>query len=199
MGNYYQIATTPKLYVSYPLWQYSSGALDSVNSNFNVPQEDLIRMIQLDPSKITSLYPIAGNHLEAKFSLQAVLAMVALQRRAGKGEFRDEFVQAEPMQDMQKRIETRFDPDIEALGFDKMRSRIHIRLRDANTVTGDADERYRGGPENPLTDDELKDKARSCCEGVLAAEDTERLIDAALGVSEMEEAALLADYLRVSP
>ena len=144
-------------------------------------------------------YPIAGNHLEAKFSLQAVLAMVALQRRAGKGEFRDEFVQAEPMQDMQKRIETRFDPDIEALGFDKMRSRIHIRLRDGNTVTGDADERYRGGPENPLTDDELKDKVRSCCEGVLAAGDTERLIDAALGVPEMEDAALLADYLRVSP
>ena len=125
--------------------------------------------------------------------------MVALQRRAGKGEFRDEFVQAEPMQDMQKRIETRFDPDIEALGFDKMRSRIHIRLRDGNTVTGDADERYRGGPENPLTDDELKDKVRSCCEGVLAAGDTERLIDAALGVPEMEDAALLADYLRVSP
>ncbi len=103
------------------------------------------------------------------------------------------------MQDMQKRIETRFDPDIEALGFDKMRSRIHIRLRDGNTVTGDADERYRGGPENPLTDDELKDKVRSCCEGVLAAGDIERLIDAALGVSEMEDAALLADYLRVSP
>mgnify|MGYP003647664771 CR=1 FL=1 len=57
MGNYYQIATTPKLYVSYPLWQYSSGALDSVNSNFNVPQEDLIRMITLDPSNTTELFP----------------------------------------------------------------------------------------------------------------------------------------------
>ena len=58
MGNYYQIATTPKLYVSYPLWQYSSGALDSVNSNFNnLSQEDLIRMITLDPSNTTELFP----------------------------------------------------------------------------------------------------------------------------------------------
>lgn len=143
-------------------------------------------------------YPIARNHLQAKFSLQAILAMVALQRRAGKVEFRDEFVQAEPMQDMQKRIETRFDPDIEALGFDKMRSSIRIRLKGGETVSGDADERYRGGPENPLTDDELKDKVRSCCEGVLAAGDTEKLIDAALGVVEMEDAAALAGYLRVS-
>ena len=143
-------------------------------------------------------YPIAGNHLEAKFSLQAVLAMAALQRKAGKVEFRDEFVQAEPMQAMQKRIETRFDPDIEALGFDKMRSRIHIRLKDGETFSGDADERYRGGPENPLTDDELKDKVRSCCAGVLSTEGTERLINAALGVTEMEDVAALAGNLQVS-
>ena len=51
---------------------------------------------------------------------------------------------------------------------------------------------------NPLTDDELKDKVRSCCAGVLAPEDTERLIEAALGVTEMENAAALAGYLRVS-
>lgn len=143
-------------------------------------------------------YPIAGNHLEAKFSLQAVLSMVALARKAGKVEFRDEFVQSEPMQAMQKRMETRFDPDIEALGFDKMRSRIEIRLKRGETVSGDADERYRGGPENPLTDDELKVKVRSCCEGVLSAGDTEGLIDAALGVTGMDDAAALAGHLRVN-
>ena len=143
-------------------------------------------------------YPIAGNHLEAKFSLQAVLSMVALAHKAGKVEFRDEFVQSEAMQAMQKQIETRFDSDIEALGFDKMRSRIEIQLKRGETVSGDADERYRGGPENPLTDDELKDKVRSCCEGVLSVGDTERLIDAALGVTEIDDAAALAGHLRVN-
>ena len=143
-------------------------------------------------------YPIAGNHLEAKFSLQAVLSMVALARKAGKVEFRDEFVQSEAMQGMQKRMETRFDPDIEALGFDKMRSRIEIPLKSGETVSGDADERYRGGPENPLTDDELKAKVRSCCEGVLSAGDTEGLIDAALGVTEIDDATALAGHLRIN-
>ena len=32
---------------------------------------------------------------------------------------------------------------------------------------GAAGERYRGGPDNPLTDDELEDKVRACCEGLL--------------------------------
>jgi 2-methylcitrate dehydratase PrpD len=166
----------------------------------DIQPEDIEHVVVSAGSNILNpiRYPIAGNHLEAKFSLAAILSMVALARKAGKMEFRDEFVQAEAMQEMQKRIETRFDPDIEALGFDKMRSRIRIQLKNGETVSGDADERYRGGPENPLTDDELKDKVRSCCEGVLEAGDTEKLIDAALGVTEMEDAAALAGHLRVN-
>ena len=69
-------------------------------------------------------YPIAANHLQAKFSLPAALAMIALARKAGKREFSDEFVGSAPMQAMQKRITTELDPEIEKMGFDKMRSRI---------------------------------------------------------------------------
>tara|TARA_R110000824_G_scaffold176451_2_gene355420 strand:+ start:273 stop:1340 length:1068 start_codon:yes stop_codon:yes gene_type:complete len=54
-NSYYQTPTTPKLYVSYPLWQYASGALDDVQTDSGSTDEDLIRMIQLDPSKITNI------------------------------------------------------------------------------------------------------------------------------------------------
>lgn len=141
-------------------------------------------------------YPVATNHLEAKFSLQAVLSMVALNRKAGKLEFEDGFVQGEAMQAMQRRMETRFDPDIEAKGFDKMRSTIHIHLTDGSTVSGDADERYRGGPENPMTDEQLKDKVRSCCEGVLSDERVETMINEALGILGMTDAADLAVLIK---
>src|ERR1051325_1354148 len=109
-------------------------------------------------------YPIAANHLQAKFSLPAALAMIALSRQAGKREFSDEFVSSPPMQAMQRKITTALDAEIEKLGFDKMRSRIAIRLDDGTQVEGWADERYRGGPENPLSDDALEAKVRSCCD-----------------------------------
>ena len=54
-------------------------------------------------------YPIAANHLQAKFSLPAALAMIALARKAGKREFSDEFVGSPPMQAMQKQITTELD------------------------------------------------------------------------------------------
>jgi 2-methylcitrate dehydratase PrpD len=136
-------------------------------------------------------YPIAANHLQAKFSLPAALAMVALARKAGKREFSDEFVGSAPMQAMQKRISTELDPEIEKLGFDKMRSRIAIRLKNGRQLEGWADERYRGGPENPLSDRDLEAKVRSCCEDVLNEAAQSVLIDTARSVAQLTDVSSL--------
>jgi len=133
-------------------------------------------------------YPIAANHLQAKFSLPAALSMIALARQAGKVEFSDEFVGSDAMQAMQRRMRTELDPEIEAQGFDKMRSRITITLKDGKEVAGWADEHYRGGPENPLSDQEVEAKARSCCAGVLSSAEQDHLLTTAWNVLELEDA-----------
>ena len=140
-------------------------------------------------------YPVAANHLQAKFSLPAALAMIALARRAGKREFSDEFVGSSDMQAMQRRIATELDAEIEQMGFDKMRSRITIRLKNGRTVEGWADERYRGGPENPLSDADLEAKVRSCCEGVLDTKKQTALIDAAWSVAQLPDAGKLVQII----
>lgn len=136
-------------------------------------------------------YPVAVNHLQAKFSLPAALAMIALARKAGKREFSDEFVASPAMQAMQKCITTELDPEIEKMGFDKMRSRIAIRLKSGRKVEGWANERYRGGPENPLSDADLEAKTRSCCEGVLDSAKQAKLIDAAWSVTLLQDSGQL--------
>jgi 2-methylcitrate dehydratase PrpD len=138
-------------------------------------------------------YPIAANHLQAKFSLPAALAMIALVRKAGKREFSDEFVGSGPMQAMQQRVTTELDPQIEKMGFDKMRSRIAIRLKDGRIFEDWADERYRGGPENPLSDADLEAKVRSCSEGVLDSGAQSALINAAWSVAQLGDAAKLME------
>jgi 2-methylcitrate dehydratase PrpD len=130
-------------------------------------------------------YPIAANHLQAKFSLPSALAMIALARKAGKTEFSDPFVASAPMQAMQKRITTELDSEIEKMGFDKMRSRIAINLKSGKIIEGWADERYRGGPDNPLSDGDLEAKFHSCCEGVLDGGRQAKLIDAAWSVTKL--------------
>ena len=141
-------------------------------------------------------YPIATNHLEAKFSLPAALAMVALARRAGKVEFSDAFVGSDAMQAMQRRISTELDPKIEAQGFDKMRSRIEISMNDGTKIEGWADERYRGGPENPLTDAEVEAKFRACAEGVLTEDVQSDLIANIWSVLETDDVSAIANFWR---
>lgn len=141
-------------------------------------------------------YPIATNHLQAKFSLPAELAMIAINRKAGKKEFSDGFVQSEAMQAMQRKISTVHDPEIERLGFDKMRSRIEIKLADGSVVSGSADERYRGGPENPLTDRELEEKVEACCEGVLDEARRDNLIKTVWEVDKLADATVLAEAIQ---
>jgi 2-methylcitrate dehydratase PrpD len=167
----------------------------------NIQPDDIENVVVKAGSNILNpiRYPIASNHLEAKFSLQAVLSMIALNRKAGKIEFEDNFVQAEAMQAMQKRMQTEFDPKIEAMGFDKMRSSIQIQLKNGSLVSGDADERYRGGPENPLSIEELKHKVRSCCDGVLESEQVTNLIDQSQLILDMADASILAELIQEAP
>ncbi|MFC7395721.1 MmgE/PrpD family protein [Chelatococcus sp. GCM10030263] len=127
-------------------------------------------------------YPIARNHLQAKFSMPALLAMIVLCRRASHHEFEDAFVAGEAMQDLQARTEVINDPDIDARGYDKIRSRIEVTTKDGRKLVQWADERYRGGPSNPISDADLDGKFRMCAEGVLDGAPQHELLGLVRGI-----------------
>ena len=115
--------------------------------------------------------------------------MIAINRKAGKKEFSDPFVQSEAMQKLQRKIKTEHDPEIEKLGFDKMRSRISILLKNGQVIEGTADERYRGGPV-------LEGKVVACCEGILDDTEQQKLIQAVWNIKEMENICGLAELIQ---
>jgi 2-methylcitrate dehydratase PrpD len=122
-------------------------------------------------------YPIAKNHLQAKFSMPALLAMIVLCRRASHHEFQDAFVSGETMQDLQGRIEVVHDAEIDARGYDLIRSRIEVETKDGRKLVQWADERYRGGPLNPIHDADLGAKFAMCTEGMLDGPSQHELLD----------------------
>jgi 2-methylcitrate dehydratase PrpD len=129
-------------------------------------------------------YPIAKNHLQAKFSMPALLAMMVLCRRASHHEFEDAFVAGEAMQDLQARTDVVNDPEIDARGYDLIRSRIEVETKDGRTLTQWADERYRGGPLNPISDIDLDGKFRMCAEGVVDGQLQDELLGLARGLDD---------------
>jgi 2-methylcitrate dehydratase PrpD len=112
-------------------------------------------------------YPIAHNELEAKFCPAFMLSAIALRRKAGIHEFTDEFVRSAPVQQLMMKVERILDKEIEARGFDKIRSTVEVDLDDGRRLVEHADERYRGGPDRPFTRDELHEKFSECAALVL--------------------------------
>jgi 2-methylcitrate dehydratase PrpD len=112
-------------------------------------------------------YTIARNELEGKFCMPFLLAAIILSRNAGVQEFTDAFVSQDSTQNLMRKIRTEFDPEIEARGWDKIRSRVEAVLVDGRKIVREADERYRGGPDNPLTDEQLQAKFTDCTERLL--------------------------------
>ncbi|HEY9460543.1 MAG TPA: MmgE/PrpD family protein [Paralcaligenes sp.] len=140
-------------------------------------------------------YTLAKNHLQAKFSMQALLAMIVLRRHAGPHEFTDEFVGGAEMQNMQQRIETIHDPEIEAQGFEWIRSRFILETTDGRTLEKEADKRYRGGPSKPMTNAEVEDKFRICTDGLLNPQKQKDIVAAIWSIGTLEDSSMLLDML----
>lgn len=122
-------------------------------------------------------FRIAQTELEGKFCMAFLLSAIILTGRAGKAEFTDAFVQSPECQAMQQRVETQFDPDIAAMGHEKILSRIEVVTKSGKTIQRFSDDRYRGGPDNPLSDEELEGKFMNCVSGILSDAQTRKVLD----------------------
>jgi 2-methylcitrate dehydratase PrpD len=140
-------------------------------------------------------YKVAKSELEAKFSPPFMLSAIALRRKAGIREFSDEFVLSAPVQQMMARVETILDPQIEARGFEKIRSTVEVDLTDGRTLVQAADERYRGGPDRPFTREELHEKFTDCAALVLPPAAMTRALEAVESIESLPDITELVRIL----
>ena len=177
--------------------QAMDNMLDLVRAN-DVKPDEVDRIEFFAGSNILNpiRYPIAADHLQAKFSMAALLAMIVLRRRAGRAEFTDAFVGGSEMQDMQRRITTALDPDIEAQGMDLIRSRIELTKKSGEKLVQQADERYRGGPDKPMTDSDVEEKVAACVAGLFDDARKAALIEAAWNADALGDATELARVIQ---
>jgi 2-methylcitrate dehydratase PrpD len=75
------------------------------------------------------------------------------------------------------RVTTIFDPQIEALGFDKIRSVVEVDLVDGRRLIQASDDRYRGGPDKPFTREELHAKFADCAQLTMKADRIPRALE----------------------
>ena len=140
-------------------------------------------------------YKIATNELQAKFCMPFLLSAIVISKRAGVKEFTDEYVNSAPVQAMMRRVRTEFDPGIEAKGYEKIRSRVEVTLKNGQKLVRDSGEAYRGGPDNPLSDQDLQAKFADCSEKLLGAKARQKVFAAVAGLDNLKDMKELISLL----
>lgn len=145
----------------------------------DIPPEQVARVVVGTNSNVPNalIYSRPTTGLEAKFSMQFCMTMAVLRRRAGLQEFTDAEVRKPDVLAFLPRCELVVDPELEAMGYQHVRSRVRIELTDGRVLTGEA-EWAHGYPTLPLDRDALFAKFRDCAEGTLGPDEARAAFDA---------------------
>jgi 2-methylcitrate dehydratase PrpD len=167
----------------------SMDAMLSLVKEYDLRPDDVTEVVLFAGYNILNpiRYPTAQNELQAKFCLPFLLSAILISRRAGVKEFTDHYVNSAPVQAMIRRVRTEFDPAIEAKGYEKIRSRVEVVLKDGRKIVRDSGEAYRGGPDNPLSDKDLQGKFTDCSEKLLDAKARQAIFAAVAGLDNIKD------------
>ena len=125
------------------------------------------------------IYPMPKTALEGKFSIPFCMAIAVIERKAGIAQFQDRKVRDQKVIELMKRVTLYVDEELERLGYDQVRSRVRVKLKDGRVV----EDRYdvaRGHPTKPMSWAELTEKFRDCAGLVLSrkkVDETIRLLE----------------------
>jgi 2-methylcitrate dehydratase PrpD len=122
--------------------------------------------------------------LEGKFSIPFCMAVAVLDRKAGIAQFTDRKAREPKTVEFMKRVTLYVDPELEALGYDQVRSRVRVKLKDGRTIEGRADV-AKGHPLKPMSWGEIGEKFRDCARLVLSRKETEDAIELVANLDKM--------------
>lgn len=143
--------------------------------------------IRIQPGADTALiYKEPDTGLEGKFSMEYALGAALLDGSVTLASFTDEMVRRPAVRAIMKRVRTEYksEPGAEAVA---RTSRGEYRAA-ASVVRGD--------PANPLTWDELLQKAYQCLDGIVAAERIDKVVDAVERLEQLPDIRVLSELLR---
>jgi len=136
----------------------------------------------------------ANTALEARFCVPFQMAAIILRCKAGRAEFSDDFVRSGACQDLQQKVVAEVDPALDASGKDKVVFAIELTTKDGRTYRQQSEEHYRGGPDNPLTWDELTGKFGDCAAGCLDEAAQQRFVTLLRDLDGMDD---VSDLVRL--
>ena len=132
--------------------------------------------------------------MQAKFSMEFTLAVIAFGGRAGLADFTDENLQRAGIQDMMNRVA--YTPyDVAGGDYTNVTTLIDVILADGQTLSGRADF-AKGSTDAPMDFDAVAEKFRQCAEvGGFGSEDAQIVVETVQKLDRAESVETLQNAL----
>ena len=135
-----------------------------------------------------------ADGMQAKFSMEFTLAVIAVHRRAGLADFTTEMLRAPDIRDMMKHI-TYVPYDAVAADFTNVTTLVEVATSDGRVLTGRADH-ARGSTPAPMDFGAVADKFRQCAAfGGMKGDRVEQIAGLVSGFETLDGAAALTNLL----
>jgi 2-methylcitrate dehydratase PrpD len=194
-GRPFEIVDSGISVKNYPCCFATHRALDAtldLASSLKADEISGIEVIVPQGSNTPLIHSRPNTGLEGKFSMEYCVAAALLDGRVGLDTFEDVAVQRSVAQNLLRMVEvqTTTEESSPAGGY----AAVRVRLNDGRNLESRVDE-PRGGPDDPLSLDELSAKFRECGNRVLGDQATQHALDLILGLDRLDSIRTLAEAL----
>jgi 2-methylcitrate dehydratase PrpD len=158
---------------------------------------DAIADVDVKVSEYTAsriVFGIPETEVQAKFSMPYVVARALLDGELAPDTFSDEAIREPAALSLVRKVHMEVEPGLAAAHRVRSPARVSIRLSDGRTVTREVGA-ARGGPEAPLSSEELRGKFRTCATRVLADPDIDRALEMLDSLEKLPNVKELAGLL----
>ena len=199
LGRSYALLSDGIRVKPYPCGGLTHQAIDSV-LEFKTKHgitADNVESIQVDVTKHTFeriVFRVPQNGIQGKFCMNYLLARAIIDGTIGLHIFTDEAVKDAQVLKLAERVQMRLDPDLKAGSPGGRPCRVTIRLKNGQTYSCQA-EYAKGGPENPMTRDELKAKFMECARETVSPVAAERISDSIERLETLENIRPMCELL----
>ncbi len=197
-------------YKAYPCGGLSHSAIDAALTlrQQHHPRPEAIESVKVQVSSYTAsriVFGIPENETQAKFSMGYVVARALLDGKLTPNTFTEEAIRDPATVALARRVQMEVDPAFTmSRRVDANGQRVNapatvtVRLTDGRELTHQV-LAPKGGPENPMTREELREKFHTCAERALSGGDARQALEELLNLERLRNVRVLTDLLMGTP
>jgi 2-methylcitrate dehydratase PrpD len=200
LGRSYALVTDGLRIKPYPCGGLTHQVIDSAlefRAKHGLTAE-MIERVDVDVVKHTFdriVFRVPQTGIQGKFCMPYLVARAIIDGKIGLHIFTDGAVRDQNVLKLAERVQMNLDPNLKKTDAAGRPCRVTIRLKNGQTFVREA-QHAKGGPEHPMTEDELRGKFTECAREALDAGSAARALDTIEKLETVADIRPLCEILR---